>query len=165
MNNIVMLILMVLISLPASNVQAQTLKAPDGNCSATLSIESLGGFRVLQLPDNREIRDVNGTVWLDGSTLIYSVSPIYGETPGVFAYRCSDKKLVTIKVAKNKNSAYPRGADYFEVLKIDGRQLIYFYYAADVDSIDFRTFRTERNLYQMRVDGRGFSKAPNSRGK
>ena len=53
-------------------------------------------------------------------------------------------KPVTLVAAKTFNSAYPKGADFFELKSVTGQRIIY-YYGRDVDEIDFKSLRSARN--------------------
>lgn len=54
------------------------------------------------------------------------------------------------------DSAYPKGADYFELegIMLGPVPRIRFYYAPDVDTVDFSKFRTAPFLRQIEVDAR-----------
>jgi hypothetical protein len=123
----------------------------------------MGGYKVLQLRDSVQVPDVSGLSWIDPHTLVYSVSPIYGR-PGIYVYDCIDKRIRRIVAPTNTDSRYPDGTDYFELKDIRKGGVIYFYYAPDVDQVDFRTFRSRRFVYRVWADGSGMRKvAPGSR--
>jgi hypothetical protein len=105
------------------------------------------------LPNHADIQDVNGTAWLNSSTLIYSVSPINNENPGIFSYGCTTRKTTTIKSGKGT-------PEYMELARIGRDKFIYLYYAPDVDKVDFGTLRQPQNLYRIRINGTGFSISP-----
>jgi len=90
---------------------------------------------------------------LENDELAYSVSPIYGK-PGIFIFDCIAKKTRRIAAPRHLDAAYPDGADYFELHALRNAQ-IEFYYAPNVDTIDFNTLRTPTHLYQMTVLGSG----------
>lgn len=141
-------------------------KCSNSDCIVSLKYSEMGGFLVLYLDNLKRkeatqvINDVTGIVWASEDILVYSVSPIYGK-PGLYAYNCKTKKTKTIVKAKNVDTAYPSGSDYFELhgLTTDNKVKIYFYYAPDVDSIDFNKFRTPDFLFTVNIDGGGFGKA------
>ncbi len=127
-----------------------------GKCHAYLSVNDLGGFVVLsvtQMGTNiaEVIKDVTGISWVTESLLIYSVSPIYGN-PGVYILDCATKETKRIVAPKNTNAAYPNGTDYFELYRVSGEKA-YFYYAPDVNSVQFKEFRSRSFLYQSNLDG------------
>lgn len=134
-------------------------------CLINLAYSDMGGFLVLKIEDTLKkevvqvINDVTGVAWASDSLLVYSTSPIYGK-PGLHVYNCEIKKLTTIVKAKNIDTAYPVGSDYFELysLTTGNKAKIYFYYAPDVDSIDFDKFREPSSLFQVGIDGGGFEK-------
>jgi hypothetical protein len=124
----------------------------------------MGGYKVLELPNLVQVEDVSGLVWRDGSQLVYSVSPIYGK-PGIYLYDCRVQKSTRIVAPKNVNEHYPAGADYFELKTIDNTGLIRFYYAADVDDVDFTKFRSASFLYAVKPDGSGMRAVRSNRAK
>jgi hypothetical protein len=143
----------------ASRILADTVKAtrepghfasPGNACTAVLRRSSQGGFLQLYLGHDknhvaRVADDVTAFAWASPNSVVYSVSPVYGH-PGVFLARCSSRSAITILVApKNIDKAYPHGADYFELLSINGNHVEYFY-GEDVDTIDFERLRTDNNL-------------------
>ncbi|MBW2058022.1 MAG: hypothetical protein JRJ26_11050 [Deltaproteobacteria bacterium] len=105
------------------------------------------------------VRDITGIAWISKHYLIYSVSPIYGQ-PGIFLLDCRSLETKTIVGPRNISKAYPNGSDYFELQSFsrDLSGTIYFYYAPDVDQVDFVQFRTNAFLYQVNLDGTEFSK-------
>jgi len=120
-------------------------------CTAVLKASPHGGFLQLfiQTGTGKPVHmadDVTGFLWVDENSLVFSTSPIYGK-PGVFEVACDHERpsLKMLVGPKNINPAYPDGADYFELKEIKGRSLRFFY-GADVDSIDFNEFRTEKYL-------------------
>jgi hypothetical protein len=109
----------------------------------------MGGFKELTLMSNnrtaaRRIRDVTGLAFVGESTFVYTVSPIYGK-PGVFEYDCRTKKTDVLVKPVTIDKAYPHGADYFELHRVENNRICY-YYSMDVDATDFNTFRREENL-------------------
>ncbi len=141
--------------------------SPEGKCEATIRVSEMGGFRSLIVQDNsskissNEIKDITGIAWLNNEELIYSVSPIYGQ-PGIFLLNCSSPKSITrIAGPTTIDKAYPNGADYFELKSLSNRTdvKVLFYYAPDVDRVDFNHFRTSKYLYQVNLDGTEFKKA------
>lgn len=138
--------------------------SPGGACHVTLEVAGMGGFLVLTSGEGRsegmKVKDVTGIAWVNAHLLVYTVSPIYG-VPGVYIYDCGSKKTKRIVAPKTLNKAYPDGADFFQLEGIvSGRRArAYFYYAADVDKIDFANFRTPPFLFQVCLDGKGFRPA------
>lgn len=128
--------------------------SPGQTCIAVLKASPQGGFLQLsvQLSTGKLVHmadDVTGFLWANEKSLVFSSSPIYGK-PGVFKVPC-DRERSTLEMLvspKNINSAYPDGADYFELKEIKDRSL-HFFYGADVDSIDFNKFRTKKYLHSV----------------
>lgn len=140
--------------------------SPGGKCEASLTINELGGFLNLTIRrkgDERGshvVNDITGIVWISENELLYTVSPIYGK-PGVFLYDCNLFETKRIVGPRTINTAYPDGADYFELQAFspDSGGRILFYYSPDVDSVDFGEFRKPKFLHQVCLDGTGFKKA------
>lgn len=136
--------------------------SPDRRCDATLTIASMGGFLILtagrrNMSGKLKVKDVSGIAWVNGHTLVYTASPIYG-VPGVYVYSCGSKMARRIVAPKTLNPAYPNGADFFELkgISIGSHVTVYFYYASDVDKVDFTKFRIPAFLFQVHLDGTGF---------
>lgn len=134
----------------------------NSSCQADISISELGGFKVLSIRQmdamvSQETEDVTGIAWMTESILVYSVSPIYGN-PGLYIFNCTTKETKRIVAPKNINAGYPNGADYFELYRLSADK-VYFYYTADVDSINFKTFRSQTFLFQSNLDGSDVGKA------
>lgn len=134
----------------------------NGNCRVKLESSTMGGYSVLSADHlgMNEIDDVTGVAWASPVLLVYTVSPIYGK-PGVYLYDCIGHKSKRIVDPKNINTFYPDGADYFELYRVDG-SIIFFYYAADVDSVNFREFRSQSFLFQVNLNGSNFIRASDS---
>jgi hypothetical protein len=83
---------------------------------------------------------------MDQNSLVFSSSLIYG-VPRLFVVTCDHEqsRLKMLVGPENIDSSYPDGADYFELKELKGNRMK-FYYGADVDSIDFNEFRTEKYL-------------------
>ena len=135
--------------------------SPAAKCPISLTISDQGGFTQLVLRSrsgrNKTVSDVTGVIYISGDRLVYTTSPIYG-MPGVFLYNCLSKNIKRIVGPKKIDKAYPRGSDYFELHDVEG-QKIYFYYAPDVDQIDFSHFRTKEFLFEVLINGASFEKA------
>lgn len=144
---------MIACSMEKSALKEQGLyPSPGKACTAELKSSPQGGFLQLfvqsSLGTSAHIADdVTGVMWIGQDSLVFSSSPIYGN-PGIFEIKCDHdgQYLTTLVNPKNINSAYPDGADYFE-LRGTKDNILEFYYGFDVDSIDFNTFRTENNLH------------------
>lgn len=136
--------------------------SPNGTCRAVLKTSQLGGFLVLTLDKNanRRVNDVTGMAWVSNDALLYTTSPIYGE-PGVYLYSCGSNRIKRIVAPRTFDKAYPKGADYFELERISNRRpvTVFFYYAPDVDKVNFKSFRVASALFEVRLDGSGFKKA------
>lgn len=133
-------------------------RSPSGDCTARISVSELGGFRQLFLLRPGSVAthvadDVTGIAWLSGSRLVYTASPVYG-SPGLFMVDCAEQYLepIALVAAKTFNSAYPKGADFFELKAVNGRRIVY-YYGHDVDEIDFRSLRSTANERSIEKDG------------
>jgi hypothetical protein len=134
----------------------------NGKCQAEIAISGLGGFKILFIRQmdamtSQETKDITGIAWLTDSVLVYTVSPIYGN-PGVYMFDCTTKETKRIIAPKNINAIYPNGADYFELYRLSADK-VHFYYISDVDSIDFKGFRSQTFLFQSNLDGSEFKKA------
>src|SRR5450631_1152105 len=121
------------------------VSTPNGACTASLKTSSQGGVLQLYVGLDQDhlahvAEDVNGIAWASPTSLVFSVSPVYG-SPGIFLVTCSDKPQVKMLVGpKNIDKAYPQGSDYFELRSITGNQVQY-YYGDDVDKINFSQWR------------------------
>lgn len=138
-----------------------------GKCKATITVSEVGGFKQLVITrvvdqnskDRLEVKDVSGITWIKGDQLVYTVSPIYGK-PGVFLFDCASMQTKSILGPKTTDKAYPDGADYFELQSVSpDAKKIFFFYAPNVDQVDFKRFRTKDYLYQINLDGINFKKA------
>lgn len=144
--------------------------SPNGKCEASLETNKMGGFLTLYVSsksDKRNIQttnDITGLVWISDDKLVYTVSPIYGR-PGIFLFNCVSKKKKRILGPKTINKSYPAGADFFELEGFSSKanNVILFYYASDVDLVDFSKFRSKEFLYQVDLNGKGFKKVPQNR--
>ena len=47
-----------------------------------------------------------------------------------------------------------------ELARVGRDKFIYFYYAPDIDKLNFETLRQPQNLYRIRINGTGFSISP-----
>lgn len=114
----------------------------------SIGVSSQGGFKTLRLPEY-EVADVTGVAWISSDVVAYSVSPLYGE-PGLYLYNYSTKTRTTLVAATNRNLAYPKGADYFELKSLDGNATVaYYYYAPDVDEVEFEAFRNPKTIRKV----------------
>src|ERR1700731_3729849 len=104
------------------------VSTPNGACMASLKTSSQGGFLELYIGHDQDhlahvAEDVTGIAWASPTSLVFSVSPVYG-SPGIFLATCSDKPQVKMLVGpKNIDKAYPQGADYFELRSITGHEV------------------------------------------
>jgi hypothetical protein len=101
-------------------------------CTARISIASTGGGKQLSVvykgsAPGSVADDITAMAWLSPERLVYTGSPIYG-TPGLFLVECDGAGLraVPLVAARTRNSAYPNGADFFELKSVNGRRLTYF---------------------------------------
>lgn len=142
--------------------------SPDGHCTVALRINRLGGAKDLFLVTARTKstlieHDVTGIAWFSNNALAFTVSPIYGR-PGVYVLDCKSSQAKRVVRPKTLNQAYPEGADYFELYRVsdDTPAMLFFYYAPDVDKVDFASFRTPDHLFEVRSNGAGFRNAVNT---
>jgi hypothetical protein len=132
-----------------------------------INVSGQGGFKQLGISraadqhgkEKLEVNDVSGMAWIANDQLVYTVSPIYGK-PGVFLFDCASLQAKRILGPKTTDKAYPDGADYFELQSVssDAKKILFFY-APNVDQVDFKKFRTKDSLYQINLDGTSFRKA------
>jgi hypothetical protein len=130
--------------------QAGIYAFSDSKCKVVLKLSTMGGFLQLyvQRSNARIVHvadDITGLTWVTPNSLVFSAGPIYG-SPGVFHVTC-DKKLTVTRIVNPENidTAYPNGADYFELHSAIADEVKY-YYGADVDKVNFESFRSEQNV-------------------
>ena len=133
-----------------------TFSSPNGRCDVTLKISARGGFLILTTGKNvrSSVNDVTGMIWASDKTLVYTTSPIYGK-PGVYMIDCNSNHMKRIVSPGTITKAYPDGADYFELQGVSrgNPTIVHFYYAPNVDNVDFNKFRTPAYFFQVRLDG------------
>jgi hypothetical protein len=135
------------------------VSTPNGACTASLKTSSQGGFLQLYIGHDQDhlahvADDVTGIAWATSTSLVFSVSPVYG-SPGIFLVTCSDNLNIKMLVGPNNiDKAYPQGADYFELRSIIGHE-IQFYYGDDVDKINFSQWRSSKNMRIVRLPKSG----------
>jgi hypothetical protein len=112
-------------------------KSPDGSCSATVSVNLMGGQSELKVADHI-VSDVTGAIWIPPRDLVYSVSPVYGN-PGIYLYSCRSAKTHVLVGPTHRTEAYPDGTDYFE---LSGNQKrgpkLFYYYVSDVQRLNLK---------------------------
>jgi hypothetical protein len=123
--------------------------SPDKSFQAEITIANLGGFHILEIIKDgkviHRIDDINAMVWIDDNKVLYSVSPIYGN-PGIFIFDCKEITESVLVSPVNLTFAYPNGTDYFELVEYSHlTKAFFYYYASDVNSVDFSTFRKSEN--------------------
>jgi hypothetical protein len=127
---------------------------PSHTCPLSLNISEMGGFKQLllhtKLKSDKKVNDVTGLAYLSNNQLVYSVSPVYG-IPGVYIYNCNSKTMKRISGPRKIDKAYPLGAEYFELYKVEKKK-IFFFYGSDVDQIDFEKFRSEKFLRHVTIN-------------
>lgn len=134
-----------------------TVRSQTNDCAAKLEISPYGGYLLLTVLrhgdgnyyayENQEtisIEDVTGVALFKGDKFVVSVSPIYGK-PGLYIVDCATQKKTMLVAPKTITHAYPDGADYFELHYVSGNSFLY-YYAKNVDEMDFHSFRKKDNL-------------------
>lgn len=103
-------------------------------------------------------KDVSGAFWITKSLLAISTGPIYA-TSGIYVYSCNENELFRIVSPRCYYESSEGGADYFMLKGIEGDRL-YFYYTPDINdkSIDMNEYRTDGNMYSVKIDGTGLKK-------
>ncbi len=147
------------------NNKAGTYQPQGGECQALLEVSDMGGFFVLtiiRISDGwrgESVDDVAGIAWGAKDLAIFAVSPIYGK-PGVFVSSCATGRTNRIVAPRTFNQASPDGADLFELhsLSRESGGKIRFFFAPDVELVDFHSFRTDSFLFEVGFDGSGFRK-------
>lgn len=131
-----------------------------GSCKIDVEISARGGYRVMssisKSDKKQEIRDVNSYAATSHGSVVYSVGAIYG-VPGIYLLNCASGVVQRLVGPRKIDKAYPKGADYFELLGVKGG-VIYFYYAPDVDTVDVQAIKSQNNLYETDFCGRSFKK-------
>jgi hypothetical protein len=129
-------------------------KSPHRVNVAILELQEGDALRlVLDRRNHEVVEDVTGIAWMTDNLLVYSVSPIYGK-PGIFKYDYRTRKSVVVVKPVSFDSAYPDGADFFQLQSIDSRRKhLFFYYGSHVDSIDFKVFQTPHYLFRVNLEG------------
>jgi hypothetical protein len=121
-------------------------------CVADVTHVDIGGYCVLtiirDLQPVASVNDVTGLAWLPGNRLVYSVSGLFGEEPGIHVFDCATGHTRII-VGKG---------EYFELLGASAGKnpMLFFFYSADVAS------KTSDRVYQVRMDGTGLAKVTSS---
>jgi hypothetical protein len=133
--------------------QSGTYRLREGACEISISTAELGGFARLVVrseASRTSVDDVTGVAWVDASTLVFAVSPIYGR-PGVFSMDCRVGTRTRLVAPKTITKAYPKGADYFELASVvrAPQAVACFYYTPDVEAADFSVLRTDAFLQQV----------------
>lgn len=132
-----------------------TFYSPEKTYKVQVTVNSMGGFRdlVVYKDDSKvsEFRDVNAFIWIENHKILYSVSPVYGK-PGIYLFDCKTKKNDIITKPSVLNSAYQNGADYFELNDYtnSSKEFTYFY-APDIDLVEFETFRNKSNIRKQKL--------------
>jgi len=152
-----------LLSGPAITHQEGSFISPGGGYTALTEVTAMAGggisLTIVSKSDDRRsdpIDAVTGIAWISENKLLYSVSPIYG-IPGIFVFDCRKMKAKRILGPKTCRKGWSDGDDNFELKKFS-EGMIYFYYAPDVELVDYQEFITKEYLYQINLDGTGFKK-------
>ncbi|NJD87715.1 MAG: hypothetical protein FIB05_06860 [Betaproteobacteria bacterium] len=131
------------------------LASPLGDCTCFVhEIEGTGARAVKMVGKHgkvRKLRDILEMGWVDGK-LVAAVSPIYSR-PGIYLWNCEDNSLRVLVPATNKNRAWPDGADFFRLLRVENGVLEYEH-APDVDSPTLEDDLT-RNRKSVRINSIG----------
>lgn len=123
-------------------------KSPDGSCSATVSVNLMGGQTELKVA-NHLVSDVTGALWIPPHDLIYSVSPVYG-MPGIYLYSCRSAKTHMLVAPKHRTGPYPDGTDYFELSGGQQGSKLFYYYVPDVQHLNLKEL--ENKVYLRVLD-------------
>ena len=123
-------------------------KSPDGSCSATVSVNLMGGQTELKVA-NHLVSDVTGALWIPPHDLIYSVSPVYG-MPGIYLYSCRSAKTHVLVAPKHRTKAYPDGTDYFELSGDQQGSKLVYYYVPDIQHLNLKEL--ENKIYLRVLD-------------
>lgn len=128
---------------------------PDGSCSFSIKNSPKGNFKQLSFPaskgQTKDIDDLTGVAFSSERYLVFTTSPMYGRA-GIFLFNCAAKTINQIVSPSHMTLAYPAGTDYYLLQKVD-HATIYFYYAQDVDQINFANFEEKDNLYEVQDNG------------
>ena len=92
--------------------------------------------------------DINGIVWMpDSSGLIFAVSPIYGERPGIYLWNMKDNKVMKINPTNKFNDV----GHMFELYGIskDGN-VVYYYHYWDVVTED--ELKKRENFKEINIE-------------
>jgi hypothetical protein len=134
---------------------------PGGDCPFSIKASPKGNFKQISFPAGKghtnDVDDVTSAGFLNDHHLLFAISPLYGHA-GIFLYNCSGKTIQQLVAPQHKNRAYPLGTDYFLLQRL-ANGIINFYYAPDVDQINFANFEEIDNLYEVHNNGAGFKKA------
>ena len=110
-----------------------------------------GGYVELTLKRNVLVDVVNYIE--NDDVFFFSTGPIYGK-PEVGAIDCKSGKKKILVIAKNTNSTYPNGADFFKLKSVEriGKNnfLIKYFFSRDVDHQDFKKFEIDKNLESLK---------------
>lgn len=147
-------------SAPAEVIKrAGSFRSPSGKCVAKLKHHE-GDRLTLEVSSckTRLSDDVTGIAWVARDQLVFSSSPVYG-SPGLFLYRCGEDSALTIVGARQKDGAYPDGADYFELVRVSGGNdpVLTFRYFPHVDSIGPKGVSEGGVTATVHADGRGLT--------
>jgi len=139
--------------------------SPGGRATAALRPYEMngvrmGGFLVLTVVENQTIivraDDVTGLLWLDSDQLLYSTEETYGE-PALWVFNVRQSGKRTIAGPKR----YTRTYDYFGLVgACTGSHVLIYFYSASFPRGDSSkmALRTAEHLYQINLDGTGFSR-------
>ena len=136
----------------------------DGQCEAAMEVRrccypSLVIRRVADTWESELFEEVTGLAWLDRDSLAFTLGSIYGSNPGLFVFSCHSRQSQRLVAPQTAGTKTPF-VDYFELagVRADAEgESIRFYYSPTHD-IDFAKFRSDRYLFEVRRDGRGFRK-------
>jgi hypothetical protein len=128
---------------------------PDGSCAFSIKNSPKGNFKQLSFPtgkgQSKDVDDLTGVAFSSERYLVFTIGPMYGHA-GIFLYNCVGKSINQILAPSHVTLAYPAGTDYYMLQKVD-HEMIYFYYAPDVDQINLANFEEKDNLYEVHDNG------------
>lgn len=136
------------------------------NCVIDVTVNGMGGSHDLSVRNVSSgavllepVIDVTAWGWISNDLLVFSVAPIYGK-PGICKFSCTDGTMIKLVAAKTISKAYPDGADFFELQRLDAKNsIIYYYYHPDIGATSLNQDKWTRNdLYSIDTDGAYLSK-------
>src|SRR6266487_563318 len=117
-----------------------TYRISGGTCSLSLAPSWLSEAKVLRLhaSDRDSVTDVTAVVWVSKSTIVYSVSPIYGD-PGIYIRRCDGGRPRRVAGNRKRGAGRAQSNAYYALTKIrkgtaSGLARVEYWFKSDVDT-------------------------------